>query len=76
MGKCISYRAIVTKTSRRCPVCSATIHDNNYCLKVMTGMGRAIYIHDNEGACLEVHLVGLGLANPTILSATLVRNHK
>jgi hypothetical protein len=74
MDKLLNYKAIVTKTSRRCPVCSATIQDNNYCLKVMTDIGRAIYIHDNEGACLEVHLVGLGLASPTILSAMLVKN--
>lgn len=66
------YTPIVTKTSRKCPICFATIHNDNYCLRVKIGTGRAIYIHDNEGACLEVYLVSLGLAKPTILSATLV----
>jgi hypothetical protein len=69
-------KAIVTKTSRKCPVCFAPIQDNNYCLKVKISTNRAIYIHDNDGACLEVYLVGLGLAEPTILSAMLIRSPK
>ena len=74
MDKLMGYKVVVTKTSRRCPICFETICDNNYCLKVIIGVDRAIYIHDNEGACLEVNLIGLGLAEPTILSAMLVRN--
>ncbi len=76
MSKRISYRALITRTSRRCPVCRATIDEDGYCLKVKTGKDKAIYIHDNEGACLEVHKVSLGLAKPTILSAILARNTK
>ena len=74
--KRINYRKMVTKTSRRCPICRATIDEDNYCLKIKTGKDKAIYVHDNDGACLEVYLVGLGLAKPTILSAMLARNTK
>ena len=74
--KRISYRVMVTKTSRRCPVCRATIEEDTYCLRVKTGKDKAIYIHDNEGMCLEVYKVSLGLAKPTILSAMLARNTK
>jgi hypothetical protein len=73
MDKTVNCKATVTKTSRKCPVCFATIQDNNYCLKIKTGNDRAIYIHDNEGACLEVYLVSVGMAEPTILSAMLAR---
>ena len=74
--KHINYRVMVTETSRRCPICRATIEEDGYCLKIKIGKDKAIYIHDNEGMCLEVYLVSLGLAKPTILSATLARNTK
>lgn len=76
MEESVNYRAVVTKTSRKCPICFATIPENNYCLKVRIDSSRAVYLHDNEGACLEVYLVGLGLAEPTILSAMLAYTYK
>ena len=64
----IHPKVIVTRTSRKCPMCSGVIDENNYCLSVVTKAGKII-IHDNEGICLERLMVKMGLAEPTFLSS-------
>lgn len=68
----IPVRLRVANSSCNCIACGDTVDINNYCLVVKTRTGRHV-IHDNDGACLELILVRLGLAEPTIKSAMLSR---
>jgi hypothetical protein len=61
-------KVMVTKTSRKCPMCSSTIDENNWCLRIPMNTGNVV-IHDNEGICLERLMVKLGLAEPSFLSS-------
>jgi hypothetical protein len=64
---------MVTKTSRNCTACKRKILEDNYCLRIVTKAGR-VYIHDNDGACLELLKVQLGLAKPSFLSSIALRD--
>jgi len=69
----LQLTVMVTKTSRDCAACKRKIFEDNYCLRIVTKAGR-VYVHDSDGACLELLKVQLGLAEPSFLSSVALRD--